>query len=51
MQTHQKEALAIQEKSEQQAEIKKYPRLPCRGCLASCKNYQHCDGKLWRMAK
>jgi len=30
-------------------EPKKYARLPCRGCLASCKNYDLCDGKLWRM--
>jgi hypothetical protein len=29
----------------------KYSRLPCRGCLASCKNYHLCDGKLWRMAR
>mgnify|MGYP003633614669 CR=1 FL=1 len=33
------------------ARIKKYPRLPCRACIASCKNYERCDGKLWRMAK
>ncbi len=32
-------------------QMKQYPRLPCRGCLASCKNYALCDGKLWRMAK
>jgi hypothetical protein len=24
-------------------------RLPCRGCMASCKYYSTCDGKLWRM--
>lgn len=29
----------------------KYPRLPCRGCIASCKNYHRCDGKLWRMTE
>lgn len=29
----------------------KYARLPCRGCIASCKNYDHCDGKLWRMSE
>lgn len=23
-------------------------RLPCRGCLPSCPNYAHCDGKIWR---
>jgi hypothetical protein len=28
---------------------KKHTRLPCRGCIASCKNYHCCDGKLWRM--
>ncbi len=31
--------------------IAKYPRLPCRGCIASCKNYHRCDGKLWRIAE
>lgn len=30
-------------------EPKKYARLPCRGCLASCKSYHRCDGKLWRI--
>lgn len=29
--------------------VQQLTRLPCRGCLASCKNYQVCDGKLWRM--
>lgn len=24
-------------------------RLPCRGCLRSCKYYAHCNGRLWRM--
>lgn len=24
-------------------------RLPCRGCLRTCKNYDTCEGKLWRM--
>jgi cobalamin biosynthesis Co2+ chelatase CbiK len=24
-------------------------RLPCRGCLKTCKYYDTCDGKLWRM--
>ncbi|WP_157209917.1 hypothetical protein [Marinimicrobium agarilyticum] len=23
-------------------------RLPCRGCLPTCKNYPVCDGKPWR---
>lgn len=23
-------------------------RLPCRGCLPTCKNYPNCDGKPWR---
>jgi hypothetical protein len=23
-------------------------RLPCRGCKSDCKNYEFCDGKLWR---
>jgi hypothetical protein len=23
-------------------------RLPCRGCTSDCKNYEFCDGKLWR---
>jgi hypothetical protein len=27
-----------------------YPRLPCRGCMASCANYADCEGYLWRMA-
>jgi hypothetical protein len=26
-----------------------HPRLPCRGCTADCKNYNDCDGLLWRM--
>ena len=26
-------------------------RLPCRGCTIHCKNYYHCDGKLWRMGE
>lgn len=34
-----------------QAGIVKYARLPCRGCIASCKNYHRCDGKLWRMSE
>lgn len=25
-----------------------HPRLPCRGCLASCENYHQCNGKPWR---
>jgi hypothetical protein len=25
--------------------------LPCRGCLADCKNYAYCDGKLWRLSE
>jgi hypothetical protein len=25
-------------------------RLPCRGCTSDCKNYEFCDGKLWRQA-
>ncbi len=25
-------------------------RLPCRGCTNSCENYNHCNGKLWRMS-
>jgi hypothetical protein len=24
------------------------PRLPCRGCTASCTNYDQCGGKPWR---
>ncbi|MFT7184789.1 MAG: sirohydrochlorin ferrochelatase [Pseudohongiellaceae bacterium] len=24
-------------------------RLPCRGCLQTCKYYNTCEGKLWRM--
>lgn len=28
-----------------------HPRLPCRGCVATCKNYDYCDGKPWRMAE
>jgi len=35
----------------QNSVVKEYPRLPCRGCLPSCKNYSLCDGKLWRMAQ
>ena len=27
----------------------KYPRLPCRGCLKSCKNYEACGGYPWRL--
>jgi len=23
-------------------------RLPCRGCIYECKNYEACEGKLWR---
>lgn len=23
-------------------------RLPCRGCTSECKNYEFCDGQLWR---
>ncbi|MFV1871920.1 MAG: hypothetical protein ACMZ64_01165 [Oleiphilus sp.] len=26
-------------------------RLPCRGCIATCKNYQRCDGKPWRLTE
>lgn len=37
--------------SESKARLLKYPRLPCRGCLTSCKNYDRCDGKPWRMAE
>ena len=29
----------------------KYARLPCRGCIVSCKNYHRCNGKLWRMSE
>jgi hypothetical protein len=43
------ESSVILENSDKVSPIK-YPRLPCRGCLASCKNYDRCDGKLWRMA-
>jgi hypothetical protein len=25
-------------------------RLPCRGCTSDCKNYEFCDGNLWRQA-
>jgi hypothetical protein len=28
---------------------KNHPRLPCRGCLADCKLYNSCGGRLWRM--
>jgi hypothetical protein len=24
-------------------------RLPCRGCIAGCKNYSRCDGTPWQM--
>lgn len=24
-------------------------RLPCRGCTRSCKNYDICDGKPWKL--
>lgn len=24
-------------------------RLPCRGCLHSCKHYTVCQGRLWRV--
>ena len=24
-------------------------RLPCRGCLPTCKNYDICEGVLWRL--
>ncbi len=24
-------------------------RLPCRGCTSECKNYNLCQGKLWRI--
>lgn len=30
----------------QAAEISK--KLPCRGCTSDCKNYDFCDGQLWR---
>ncbi len=23
-------------------------RLPCRGCISGCENYDSCAGKLWR---
>lgn len=26
-----------------------HPRLPCRGCTVDCKNFNYCDGLLWRM--
>ncbi|MFT5421133.1 MAG: hypothetical protein ACI9D5_001888 [Candidatus Endobugula sp.] len=26
-----------------------HARLPCRGCMLGCKNYDRCNGKLWRM--
>jgi hypothetical protein len=26
-------------------------RLPCRGCLPDCVNYDTCDGKPWRADK
>ena len=29
--------------------INEYARLPCRGCLVSCKNYHRCGGQVWRM--
>ncbi len=25
-------------------------RLPCRGCLINCRNYDRCNGAPWRMA-
>ena len=25
-------------------------RLPCRGCLSSCKDYANCDGRPWRLS-
>jgi len=25
-------------------------RLPCRGCLTTCKNYSICGGKPWRLS-
>ncbi len=31
------------------AEATASPRLPCRGCLPSCANYDRCEGKPWRM--
>jgi hypothetical protein len=24
-------------------------RLPCRGCLPTCKNFDRCEGKPWRV--
>lgn len=27
----------------------KSARLPCRGCMSNCINYEICDGRLWRM--
>lgn len=29
---------------------KEFKRLPCRGCIETCKNYRLCDGKIWRMS-
>jgi len=26
-------------------------RMPCRGCLRNCKNYNSCQGRPWRIAR
>lgn len=29
----------------------KGPRLPCRGCLPDCANYERCNGLPWRLQR
>lgn len=48
--SEQKETASSEVKPKTEPESSIYARLPCRGCLASCKNYHRCDGKVWRMS-